>query len=386
VLALLEPHRPRLLPKLRNPLEGFSGLSQGRMLETLLRPVTPIIIDVLLPGLRDHLTDRLASYKAEPLFAPANPVPAPSALLPPAVETGEEATPGVIEVAEAMRALVRLLRGGGRPHLQAVVGAVRTEGRDDADQIVRETRSVTRGSIDGLARALLRFEVRYLLLETLGAEAAVQEIVFQRRRLARFALRQATQAIEGFVTNRGIKALHASLATLASVDGLIVIALRNLDDQQESREEASAFVEPADRKALNDYLSAAWRLSDTLFGMVARATGGGELDDLLFAALLRQLRGLHHFCADLIHEGRPATVDTLERRLVERTRVLTRLANERLVQSLLRRPCDHAASLRMLQRGQSLAQLLLDMGCAEEVEALAVQLVAARDALGQPVA
>lgn len=359
VLALLEPHRPRLVPKAYNPLAAMVGQPQGRMLDTLLRPVAPIVMDVLLPRVRDHLIDRLVGGKPH----------------------GEEGLPSAVDVADAMRSLVTLLRGGGRGAVLSVVASVEVDGREDADRITRSTAPVSPGGIDDLARALLRFEVRRLVLETLGATTALQDVIYQSRRLARFALRRATEAIEGFVADRGIKALHASLATLASVDGLIVIAMRNLDDQEESREEASPFVEPADRKALNDYLSAAWRLSDTLFDLVGKAAAGGELDDLLFEALLWQLRGLHHFCADLDHAGRPATLDTLEQRLVERTEALAQLAGDRLIETLLRRPADPASAKRLLGRGRSLAQLLHDMGRDDELEELAMRLVMARDAL-----
>lgn len=362
VLALLEPYRPRLVPKPLNPLSVMIGQPPGRMLEALLRPTAPIILDVLLPRLRDHLIDRLVDGKTTP----------------------EEGLPSAVDVAEAMRSLVTLLRGAGRGTVLAVVTAVEADGRHDADRITRGT-PVT---IDDLARALLRFEVRRLMLETLGATTALQDVIYQARRLARFALRRATEAIEGFVADRGIKALHASLTTLASVDGLVVVVLRNLDDQEESREEASPFVEPADRKALNDYLSAAWRLSDTLFDLVGKAANGGELDDLLFEALLRQLRALHEFCTAIDHAGRPATLDTLERRLVERTDALARLAGERLIETILARPTDLAKARRLLGRGQSLAQLLCDMDQDDGLEELAMRLVVARDALehGAPAA
>ncbi|WP_448205739.1 hypothetical protein [Azospirillum sp. sgz302134] len=361
VLALLEPHRPRLVLKPVNPLAAMIGQSPGRMLEALLRPTAPIILDVLLPRLSDHLIDRLVHGRTSP----------------------EEGLPSAVDVAEAMRSLVTLLRGAGRGTVLAVVAAVEADGRDDADRFTRSTEPPGPGVIDALARALLRFEVRRLILETLGATTALQDVIYQSRRLARFALRQATAAIEGFVTDRGLKTLHASLATLDSVDGLVVVVLRNLDDQEECREESSPFVEPADRKALNDYLSAAWRLSDILFDLVGKAANGGELDDLLFEALLRQLDALHQFCTDLDHAGRPPILDTLERRLVERTGALARLAGERLVETLLGRPADHAKARRLLARGQSLAQLLYDMGQDDGLEELAMRLVVARDALGE---
>lgn len=368
ILALLEPHRPRLVPKPLNPLATMAGQSPGRMLLALLRPTAPIIMDVLLPRVRDHLIDRLVAG------APLPDTPLPDVPLP-----------DVIEVAEAMRALVTLLRGGGRGTVLAVVAAVETDGRNEADRITRDpvAVAVTPTTIDELARVLLRFETRRKVLETLGATTALQGIIHQSRRVARFALRRATRAIEGFVANRGLKALLGSLATLASADGLILIALRNLDDQMECREEAGPFVEPADRKALNDCLSAAWRLSDTLFDLVEKAAGGDVLDELLFEAMLHQLRGLHRFSANLTHAGRPAALDTLERRLVERTRQVARLAGERLIDSLMRRPADEAAARRLLSRGRALAQLLLDMdgGTGADLEDLAMRLVVAQDAL-----
>lgn len=363
VLALLEPHRPRLVPKPLNPLATMIGQPQGRLLEALLRPTAPIVLDVLLPRLRDHLIDRLVDGKVSAEDA------LPSTL------------PSALDVAAAMKSLVTLLRGAGRGPMVAVVAALEADARADADRLVRAAPESEPGSIDALAHALLRFETRRLVLETLGSTTALKDIVYQSRRLTRFALRRATEGVEGFVADRGIKALHASLATLASVDGLVVVVLRNLDDQEESREEASPFVEPADRKALNDYLSAAWRLSDTLFELVGKAANGGELGDLLFEALLRQLGALHQFCTRIDHAGRPATLDTLEQRLVDRTNALARLAGERLIETILARPCDLAKARRLLARSQSLTQLLYDMGHEEELEELAMRLVVAREAL-----
>ncbi|MGR0185627.1 hypothetical protein [Azospirillum aestuarii] len=375
VLALLEPHRPRLVPKPVNPLAAMLGQPQGRLLEALLRPTAPIILDVLLPRLRDHLIDRVVHNKG----------------------TAEDGLPGALEVATALRALVALLRGAGRGAVLSVVSAIEADARADADRLVRGEASAagteddpagaTAGAMDSLAHALLRFEARRLMLETLGATVALRDVVYQSRRLTRHALRRAAEAMDGFGADRGIKALHASLATLASVDGLLVVALRNLDDQEEHREEANAFVEPADRKAMNDCLSAAWRLSDTLFDLVGKAANGGDLDELLFEALLRQLRSLHQFCTDLDHAGRPAVLDTLERRLAERSRALAGMAGERLVGILLARPADPAKARRLLARGQSLAQLLYDMGQdGDELEALALRLVVARDALNHAAA
>ncbi|KAA0580982.1 hypothetical protein FZ983_08475 [Azospirillum sp. B21] len=361
VLELLEPHRPRLVPKPVNPLPGLAGQPPGRMLEALLRPIGQIVTDVLLPGVRDHLIDRLVTGRT----------------------AHEESLPSAIDLAEAMRALVGRMRGGGKGHLQAVIGAIETDARATADALTKDRRPIDVGGIDRLARALLRFEVRRMVLEALGGGSALQDVVYQSRRLARYSLHRATEAIEGFVADRGLKALHASLATLAQADGLIVIALRNLDDQEETKEESGPFVEPADRKAMNDWLSAAWRLSDTLFDLVGRAAAGGDLDDLLFAALLRQLRSLHHFCADLTHAGRPAAVDTLKQRLVERCDALARLTGERLVEALLAKPADPALARRLVARGRLLAQLLYDMDRDEAVEELALRIVVASEALGE---
>lgn len=361
VLELLEPHRPRLVPKPVNPLPGLAGQPPGRMLDALLRPIGQIVTDVLLPGLREHLIDRLVTGRT----------------------AHEESLPSAIDLAEAMRALVSRMRGGGKGHLQAVIAAIETDARATADALTRDRRPIDVGGIDRLARALLRFEVRRMVLEALGGGSALQDVVYQSRRLARYSLHRATEAIEGFVSDRGLKALHASLATLAQADGLIVIALRNLDDQEETKEESGPFVEPADRKAMNDWLSAAWRLSDTLFDLVGKAAAGGDLDDLLFAALLRQLRSLHHFCADLTHAGRPAAVDTLKQRLVERCDALARQTGERLVEALLAKPADPALARRLMARGRLLAQLLYDMDRDEAVEELALRIVVAAEALGE---
>jgi hypothetical protein len=312
-------------------------------------------------GVRDHLIDRLVTGRTD----------------------HEESLPGAVDLAEAMRTLVSRMRGGGKGHLQAVIAAIEADARATADRVTKDSRPIDVGGIDQLARALLRFEVRRMALEALGGGSALQDVVYQSRRLARYSLRRATEAIEGFVADRGLKTLHASLATLAQADGLIVIALRNLDDQEETKEESGPFVEPADRKAMNDWLSAAWRLSDTLFDLIGKAAAGGELGDLLFAALLRQLRSLHHFCADLCHAGRPAAVDTLKQRLVDRCDALARLTGERLVEALLAKPADPALARRLMARGRLLAQLLYDMDRDEAVEELALRIVVAAEALGE---
>ncbi len=361
VLALLEPHRPRLTPKPLNPLAGMVGQPQGRMHDALLRPIGQIITDVLLPGVRDHLIDRLVKNHT----------------------LREDSLPSAVDLAEAMRSLVGRMRGGGRGHLMAVVAAVEADARATADRVTRETAPIDVGGIDRLARALLRFEVRRLVLDALGATSALNDTIYQARRLARFALRRATEAIDGFSADRGLRALHASLATLAQADGLIVIALRNLDDQSETKEESGPFVEPADRKAMNDWLTAAWRLSDTLFDLVGKAATGGDLDDLLFAAMLRQLRSLHHFCADLAHDGRPATVDTLKGRLIARSVETAQSVGDHLIAALLARPPDRPKARRLLTRGRMVAQLLYDMEQDAAVEDLALRLLLAEQALAQ---
>ncbi len=361
VLELVEPHRPRLTPKPLNPLAGMVGQPQGRMLEALLRPIGQIVTDVLLPGVRDHLIDRLVRNQT----------------------LHDASLPSAVDVADAMRALVERLRGGGRGHLVAVVHAMEADARATADRLTRDTAPIDEGGIDRLARALLRFEVRRMVLEALGATTALNDTTYQARRLARFSLRRATEALDGFSTDRGLRALHASLATLAQADGLVVIALRNLDDQSESKEESGPFVEPADRKAMTDWLGAVWRLADTLFDLVGRAAAGGELDDLLFAAMIRQLRSLHHFCADLTHDGRPATVDTLKERLIAQTLGTGQSLGDHLIAALLARPPDRGKAERLLTRGRMIAQLLYDMEQDKAVEELALRLVLAGDALGR---
>ncbi|WP_197711227.1 hypothetical protein [Azospirillum brasilense] len=115
VLALLEPHRPRLVPKPVNPLAAMLGQPQGRLLEALLRPTAPIILDVLLPRLRDHLIDRVVHNKG----------------------AAEDGLPGTLEVATALRALVALLRGAGRGAVLSVVSAIEAD-RSEERRVGRE--------------------------------------------------------------------------------------------------------------------------------------------------------------------------------------------------------------------------------------------------------
>ena len=113
----------------------------------------------------------------------------------------EDGLPGALEVAAALRSLVSLLRGAGRGAVLSVVSAIEADARTDADRLIRgeapnsgaedDPAGAVANAMDNLAYALLRFEARRLMLETLGATVALRDVVYQSRRLTRHALRRA---------------------------------------------------------------------------------------------------------------------------------------------------------------------------------------------------
>lgn len=358
----LVPYRTRLSLKADiNPLHGLVGQVPARLGEMTLRYVSPVLVDVLLPATRDYLLDRLVRGLA----------PEEDAVLP-----------GVVEVADAMRRIVAVLKGAGRGILALTADACEREARTQTERLVRDTGPPTPDSMHRLARGLLRVEMLTFVLEALGSTAGLDHARFQSRRLARVALRRAGDALDAFVADRGLVTLHASLSVVAAVDGLIVIVLRILDSLQERPEERTAFVEPADRVDVARYVQAMGRLADTLLEMVGRAAVTPRLDDLFFEALIRQIGWMHRFCAHLGHEERPESLPVLQQRLAERTAKLAVFAGDALVGVAMRPAADRRTLATLLRRAESIAAVLRGMGQPEALEALAMRIVLVRDALG----
>lgn len=363
----LAPYRPRLrLPATEgNPLEGLTGPAERRLGEVTLRHISPVLVDVVLPGARDYLLGRLISGHR----------PHPTA------DGSEDALPTAVEVAEAMRKVVVALNGAGRGIVVSAADTCAREARATADRMTRQTGPVVPRNIDELAHGLLRLEVLALVLDALGSSTGLDGTRYQTRRLARFAVRRAATALEGFARNRGLPALHASLSVLASVDGLIVIALRVLDSLQENREEPNAFVEPADRVAMGRYVQAAGQLADALLQMVGRAAVTPKLSDLFFEALIRQIAWLHRFCAHLGHEEKPEGLNQLRDRLAERTVQLAGFAGDAMIETILKRRADAAQVDTLLRRTEAIAELMLDMERTAELEDLALRILVVRETL-----
>ncbi|NYZ16191.1 hypothetical protein HL658_26930 [Azospirillum sp. RWY-5-1] len=361
-------HRTRMLLRAdANPLLTLVGAVPNRFGDAMMRYVAPVLVDVVLPGARDYLMGRLVDGRRPDAADAAN----------------GEAMPGAVEVADAMRRIVRALKGAGRGHLATVADACEAESRRLTEQHYRDTRPTGPASLHDLAHALLRVEVLTLVLDALGSTAGLDEGRYQSRRLARLALRRATEALEGFVADRGLKALHASLSVLAAVDALIVVVLRILDARQETREEASPFVEPADRVDMGKYVQAAGRLSSALLDMVGRAAVTPKLDDLFFEALVRQIAWLHRFCAHLGHEDKPPALTDLQHRLVDRSARLAGYAGDALIDTIMQRRAEPHEVDTLVRRTEAIAELLLDMDRPDELEALALRIVVVREALGE---
>lgn len=359
----LSPYRERAMLTAANPLDGVASTDEKRLTEATMRFIAPVIADVILPSARDYILDRLIAGH------------------PPPVAVAGEATPSVCETAAAMRDLVSRLNGSGRAHLAVIATACEAEARARADALVSDDSLVGRDTIDTLARGLMRAEVLTLTLEALGTGTGLEKTRFQSLRLARFALRRASEVLEVFAEDRGLVALHNSLQVLAAVDGLIVVVLRILDAWQERKEESTPFVEQTDQAAMGRYVAAAGKLADTLLDMTGQATVTGKIDDLFFEALIRQIALLHRFCAYCGHEERPAGLDQLQARLVGRTAKLAGFAGDALVSSTMKPGADRARLDRLLRRSEAIAELLIDMNRPAELEALGVRILAVRDTL-----
>ncbi|WP_431855135.1 hypothetical protein [Azospirillum sp.] len=370
LLTLLTPYRRRLFhADGSNPLAGLDGLPPARQHELAMRQAAPMLLDVLLPACRDHLIDRLIT-----------PAPADGD-----TPEDDEGLPSIVDVAAAMRTLIAALRGGGRQHATAVIGAVEEASRAMVQQVASaETPAGTARGVTLLSHTLLRLEALRLVLETLGARgAALGEVAYQSRRVARLALRHAANTLNAYVGNHDLIALHGSLQVIGAVDSLIVVALRILDALEGQEEEETPFVKVADEVALDTYVESATRLAQVLVVLVGKALPNDELDSLLFAAMVRKIKWLHRFCARLgtDHSRRPAALDELGDYLVLQSAMLARRAGEWLTDTL-GSGLDPAVTRRRIERAEAVADLLTDMNRRHVQEALEVRIAAMRLAVG----
>jgi len=370
LLTLLTPYRRRLFHASgSDPLAGLAGLPPERQHELAMRQAAPMLLDVLLPACRDHLIDRLV--------APA----------PPEDTTPEEddGLPSIVDVAASMRTIIAALRGGGRQHAAAVVGAVEEASRAMVQQAANaEMPAGTARGVTMLSHTLLRLEALRLVLETLGARGdALGEVAYQSRRVARLALRHAASTLNAYVDNHDLITLHGSLQVIGAVDSLIVVALRILDALEGQEEEETPFVKVADEVALDTYVESATRLAQVLVELVGKALFADELDSLLFAAMVRKIKWLHRFCARLgtDHSRRPAALDELGDYIVLQSAMLARRAGDWLTDAL-GSGLDPAVLLRRVERAEAVADLLAEMNRRHVQDSLEVRIAAMRLSLG----
>lgn len=371
LFTLLAPYRRRLLfSDGSNPLHGLAGLAPGRLHDMALRHAAPMLLDILLPACRDHLIDRLVA----PVGTDADTAAA------------DEELPGVVDVAAAMRTVAGALRGAGRQHVGAVVGAVEEASRSMVEQASRtEMPAGTTRGITMLSNLLLRLEALRLVLEMLGARsAALAEVAYQSRRVARMALRHAGGTLNAYVDSPDLITLHGSLQVIAAVDSLIVVALRILDALEGHEEEETPFVKVTDEVVLESYMESATRLARVLFELVRNALLSEEFDTLLFAAMLHKIKWLHRFCARLAmnHNRRPAALEDLRDYIVLQSAMLARRIGDWLTDSLPAHP-DPAFAHAMLDRAGEVANLLAEMNRRHVEEDLRLRISAVRGVVAQ---
>lgn len=371
LVTLLAPYRRRLFhADGRDPLAGIAGLPTERQRDLVMRYAAPVLLDVLLPACRDHLVDRLVM-----------PVPEDGTTAP---EDEEEGLPSIVDAAAAMHAIIAALRGGGRQHAAAVIGAVEEASRAMVQQAANtETPAGTAQGVTMLSHTLLRLEALRLVLETLGARSrALDEVAYQSRRVARMALRHAANTLNAYMDSNDLITLHGSLQVIGAVDSLIVVALRILDALELGEEEQTPFVKVADEVALDTYVEATTRLARVLFELVCHALVADAFDSLLFAAMVRKIKWLHRFCARLGtgHARRPAALDELGDYIVLHSAMLARHAGDWLT-DLSGSGLTPEAMGHRLDRADALADLLSEMNRRHVQEALELRISALRRTL-----
>ncbi|HYG91818.1 MAG TPA: hypothetical protein VD978_36840 [Azospirillum sp.] len=376
LFTLLAPYRRRLFfSDGGNPLHTLAGQPPGRLHDMAMRHAAPMLLDVLLPACRDHLIDCLVAPAGTDFE----------------VLDEDQSLPSAVDVAAAMRTMVGTLRGGGRQHVGAVIGAVEAASRTMVEQAARtEMPAGTTRGVTMLSNMLLRLEALRLVLEMLGARsAALGEVAYQSRRVARMALRHAGSTLNAYVDNPDLITLHGSLQVIGAVDSLIVVALRILDALEGQEEEETPFVKVTDEVALETYMDSATRLARVLFDLVRNALFAEEFDSLLFAAMLHKIKWLHRFCSRLgmNHSRRPAALDELRDYIVLHSAMLARRTGDWLTDTLPGHP-DAAFAHTMLDRADEVAKLLSEMNRRHVQEALTGRIAAVRAVMeknsGQP--
>ncbi|WP_156927283.1 hypothetical protein [Azospirillum halopraeferens] len=371
LLTALEPYRRRVhLPAGDSALHALVGQSPARLQEMTLRHASPVLVDVLLPACREHLNDRLFG----PLAA-AQGAPEPAEI---------EGLPSALDIAAAMRTLLIVLRGAGRAHTVAVLAALEEQSRTLARTVVRADRPVGRpGGVAELSHALLRLEGFRLVMEALGAgDGPLAEVASECRRVARLALRHCAATLDGFVRSRSLMTLHDSLTVIASVDSLIVLAMRMLDSLQDREEETSPFVRTADAEALDGYVEAATRLGHAVLDLLHTALPEPRFDNLLFVALARKVKWLHRFTSRLGvgHPHRPPALDTLSDFLVARSEALARRTASLLETARDHRPADAKSADDLLARADEVAHLMRALDRPAAANILTTRAAAVRGA------
>jgi hypothetical protein len=222
-------------------------------------------------------------------------------------------------------AILQLAHGAGmgfppRPAAAQALATARRHVRRRAEGVF-ETLSQALASPDApdlneLSREMLRLEAMRFLAETLGDGKAEEEFAYISRRVARVALTRAAATIDAFLLERDLMRLFDNAAVLGRIDDVLTLALRVLDAKAAQEEQVTAFVEPADQTALNDFLRSLERLAEALLGLARRAALTGKGADAFFRGLLTQLGCILTFSRRLQHGERPPMLDALAVRII----------------------------------------------------------------------
>lgn len=348
IVDLVARHRPPVRHALPADPPALTGLSAERARERAMQGCAAVFLDRLLPAAREHAI----TYASAVAHGDGNP------------PEGEEDGRSALEAADALATVVRALHGAGRQNIDAVSDAVEALARATvADLLERSTVLDIPIPTDTLTQALLRLERINALLKPLAAgSSTIRDLVFYSRLVSRLALRQGATILNGFVHDGTPETLHRSMALAATVDSVILIAMRLLDSVADEREDPQTpFVRRVDEVAFENFSEAAKRLGTALVGLLDRLMEMPGRSDRLFVALTKQVKWLHRYCVGVARGDPPPELAELADYLVLQSARLCRRVTAQMTDGACAETADAAALRSLIMRGEAFDTLLADM-------------------------
>ena len=367
ILDLAARYRPQVRHSVATDLGLVAGHTPDRLRDRAVRNAAPVLLDHLLPAVRDHLILHLSDAvgPAEDVVGPhgeARTAERPSGG-PSRAPVSDSPAP-MAEVAAALVAGVRALQGAGQPHIDAVSAAAVAEATSLASALLSGGTADERPiPVEVLSRGLLRLEAITTTLAALQvAPATIRDVAFYARLVSRTALRQGARTLAGVVPDGTDDGLQRTVVMLASVDRMITFAMRLLDAVGDDTEDPQTpFVKRIDEATLDGFADALVRLGVALMTVLERLADTAEFSDDLFVAVTRQVRWLHRFCSWMGRREPPPALAELADFLVLHSAGVSRRVTVRLTNAACDARLRAAAAGSLLARAEAVEALLADM-------------------------